>query len=200
MNSIDALNSVKDDDLSVVSTEIGRTKRSCYHHWKEQILPILKTNILGLPQGIDWMKDFLKYMEKNRIIAKKDIPYNKLVNEMCPGQTTRSLAVFANSIPRKWDGKKMIRSNEPFHEICLRWLNEPSPNSYLGNEKMANARLEYAEEIVKIYQSLNPNKKYFFLEQFIYDLHKLIVIFVNKICNCTLMLLKCVINCLRIKK
>ena len=71
MNSIASLNAVNQDDFEHVSTTIGRTTNACYDHWKLQILPILKTHILGLPQGVDWMHEFLVYMAKSKITHQK---------------------------------------------------------------------------------------------------------------------------------
>ena len=98
MNSIDTLNAVNEGNFEHVSTTIGRTTKACYNHWKLQILPILKTHILGLPQGVEWMHEFLVYMVNNKITDTKTIEYNRLVEELFPGQTSLSLSMFANNI------------------------------------------------------------------------------------------------------
>lgn len=160
MDSIDALNSLKGHDFADVSTEISRTTQACFHHWQDQILPILKKQILGLPQGKEWMEAFLIYLIDNKVKHAEKIEYNFLVENKFPGETNSSLTRFANTIKCsgmvKGDSKE-ARSKEPLHETCLMvWKNpsRKSSNSYLGNEKKVNAHLEYAEDILTIYKSL----------------------------------------------
>ena len=105
---------------------------------------------MKLPQGVEWMRDVLDYIVKNKVLTVKDIPYNKLLKEVCPGQTSTAISSFARNIQLEWNGTKLIRSTQPLHEICLRRLNEPNKYSYLGNEKMAEKKLRYAEDIIEI--------------------------------------------------
>ena len=113
--------------------------------------------MLGLPQGQEWRKKFLIYLTENKIKYTEKIEYTFLLENKFPRETTRTLSEFANTTKRfgiaTVDGNG-IRSKEPFHETCLRTLKNPSVKSYLGNEKKANAHLEYAKEIVTIYKSL----------------------------------------------
>ena len=62
---------MKVDEFIEVSNELGRTKRACWEHWEMYILPILKTDALGLPHGVQWMENILKYMVANKITATK---------------------------------------------------------------------------------------------------------------------------------
>ena len=96
------------------------------------------------------MRDVLDYIVKNKVLTVKDVPYNKMLKEVCPGQTSEAIASFVGNIQREWDGKKMIQSTQPLHEICLKRLNEPSITSYLGNEKKTDAKFKYAEDIIEI--------------------------------------------------
>ena len=114
--------------------------------------------MLGLPQGQEWMKKFLIYLIESKVKDTEKIEYTFLLENKFPGETTTTLTRFANNTKRfgiaTVDGNG-IRSKEPFHETCLRTLKNPSvKSSYLGNEKKANAHLEYAKEIVTIYKSL----------------------------------------------
>ena len=52
-------------DFSEASKELGRSKVACHDHWKIQILPILKTDILKLPQDEEWRQTFLEYIVNN---------------------------------------------------------------------------------------------------------------------------------------
>ena len=96
------------------------------------------------------MSDVLDYIVRNKVMSTKDISYNKVLKEVCPGQSSDTIRGFANDLRREWNGKKLIQSTQPLHEICLRRLNEPNKYSYLGNEKMADKKLRYAEDIIEI--------------------------------------------------
>lgn len=118
------------------------------------ILPILKTDALGLPHGLQWMESILRYMVANEITKTKQIPYSQIVKEICPGQTNRSVRVFLNGISNERKDGKTIRSNDIFHVICKRRLNEPSYNSILGSDTISNAKLDYINHILRTKKSL----------------------------------------------
>jgi hypothetical protein len=107
-----------------------------------------------LPQGVEWMKNILDYISENKIITVKQIPYNQVVNEICPGQTPKSVQIFANNLSREWKDGKKIRSKSPLYNICAKRLEEPSSKSCLGNEEMTNDKLNYANEILEIRNSI----------------------------------------------
>ena len=111
------------------------------------IVPLLKSDILGLPQGEEWRKDVLRYIIDNKFGSVKDIPYNKVVRDVCPGQTSKSLCSFFNCLSSH--AGKM-----PFYEYCRKHLNDPHPSSHLGNEKLAQRKFEYACKILDIKQKL----------------------------------------------
>ena len=100
------------------------------------------------------MEDFLKYIVANQIVTPKQIPYNQVVKDICPGQTSKTISEFANHLTRERDGRKKVRSKDPLHEICTKRLNEPSAKSYLGSEKKANYKLEYVERILELKNSI----------------------------------------------
>ena len=112
-----------------------------------QIVPPLKSDILGLPQNEEWRKDVLRYVIDNKFGSFKDIPYNKVVRDVCPGQTSHSLSIFLTSLSNH-------AGDTPFYEHCRKYLNNPPPRSYLGNEALAKAKSEYASQILQIKQKL----------------------------------------------
>jgi hypothetical protein len=107
-----------------------------------------------LPQGVEWMNNILDYITENKFITVKQIPYNQVVNEICPGQTSMSVQNFANGLSQEWKDGKNVRSNAPINDICAKRLEEPSSSSYLGNEEKTNHKLNYAKEILKIRDSI----------------------------------------------
>ena len=147
MDDLDFLDSSKIKDFDQISGDIGRSKDACYRRWMNTIVPILKSNILGLPQNEEWRKDVLRYVIEEKFDRVKEIPYNKLVRDVCPGQTSKSLSQFLNNLSSH-------AGDMPFYEYCRKHLNNPHPNSYLGNEELAKAKSEYAFQILQIKQKL----------------------------------------------
>ena len=147
MNDLDFLDSWKEKDFGQLSADIGRSKTACYIRWMGTIVPILKSDTFGLPQNEQWRKDVLRYVIEKKFGRVKEIPFNKLVRDVCPGQTTISLSSYFNGLSNQ-------ASDTPFYEYCRKHLNNPHPNSYLGNEKLTKAKSEYAFQILQIKQKL----------------------------------------------
>ena len=141
------LESSRVNDFDWISSEIGRSKHACYAHWNTIIVPVLKSDTLDLPQGAEWRKDVLRYVIENKFNSFKDIPYNKIVMDVCPGKTSSSLSNFLRHVSQS-------AKDTPIHEYCKKFLNNPHPNSYLGNEELAKAKSEYASQILQIKQKL----------------------------------------------
>ena len=99
---------------------------------------------------MEWQKDVLRYVIENKFTRYKDIPYNKVVMDVCPGQTSRSLSTFLRCVSQ-------YAKDTPLHESCKQNLNNPHPNSFLGNEELAQTKSEYVCKILKIKQKLKSN-------------------------------------------
>ena len=147
MNDLTFLDSLKDKDFGQISAEMGRSKGACNKRWTLQIVPPLKSDILGLPQNEEWRKDVLRYVIDKKFGSVKAIPYNKVVRDVCPGQTTDSLSLFLRNL-------SISAGEMPFYEYCRKHLNNPNHNSYLGNEKLAQTKFEYACKILDMKQKL----------------------------------------------
>ena len=147
MNDLDFLDSWKEKDFGQLSADIGRSKTACYIRWMGTIVPILKSDTLGLPQNEEWRKDVLRYVIEKKFGRVKEIPFNKLVRDVCPGQTTISLSSYFNGLSNQ-------ASDTPFYEYCRKHYNNPHSNSHLGNEEFAKAKSEYASQILQIKQKL----------------------------------------------
>ena len=119
-------------------------------HWKTIIVPVLKSDTLHLPQNVEWQKHVLRYVIENKFTSSKEIPYNKVVMEVCPGQTSSSLSRFLLSVAR-------FAKGAPFHESCKEVLNDPHSNSYLGNEELAQKKSEHIFKILEIKQNLKSS-------------------------------------------
>ena len=147
MNDLTFLDSLKDKDFGQILAEMGRSKGACNKRWTLQIVPPLKSDILGLPQNEEWRKDVLRYVIDKKFGSVKAIPYNKVVRDVCPGQTTDSLSLFLRNL-------SISAGEMPFYEYCRKHLNNPNHNSYLGNEKLAQTKFEYACKILDMKQKL----------------------------------------------
>ena len=147
MNDLDFLDSSKEKDFGQISGDVGRSKKACYSRWTNNIVPPLKSDLLGLPQNEAWRKDVLRYIIDKRFSSVKEIPYNKTVRDVCPGQTTGALSLFLRSL-------SISTGDMPFYEYCKKHLSNPHPNSYLGHEELTKAKSEYASQILQIKQKL----------------------------------------------
>ena len=147
MNDLNFLESSKPNDFDQISADIGRSKDACHRRWKIYIVPVLKTDIHGMPQNVEWKKDVLRYIIEMKFGSFKEIPYHKVVEDICPGQTSYSLSIFLNNISRR-------AGKIPFHECCLNQLKNPHANSHLGNEELVDTKSEHASKILEIKQEL----------------------------------------------
>ena len=150
VDNVAFLESSKAKDFDPISSKIGRSSRACCHRWYGLIAPILKSDILGLRQDVEWQKDVLRYVVEKKFTTHLDIPYNKVVMDVCPGQTTQSLCMFLRN------AKQSFREI-PFHECCQKQLDNPHPISHLGNEEIAQTKSEYASKILEFKQKLKSN-------------------------------------------
>ena len=130
---------------------IGKSKDSCYHRWNTYIVPVLKSDALGVAQTVEWRNDILRYIIKEKFVSTKEVPYSKVVRDSCPGQATVSVRIFLHGLS-KYD------KDTPLHELCKKHLNNPPNNSLLGNEEKAQEYLQHASEILKLKQTLISNK------------------------------------------
>ena len=130
---------------------IGKSKDACYRRWNIYIVPVLKSDALGVAQTVEWRKDVLRYIIKEKFVSIKEIPYSKVVRDSCPGQTTLSVGMFLNKLSQ-------YDKDTPLNELCKKHLDNPPPSSLLGNEEMAQEYLQHASEIVKLKQTLISNK------------------------------------------
>ena len=150
MNSITFLRSLKTKDFEALSRKTDKSKIACFNHWKAYLAPILLSNALGLPQDGKWRKELFEYIIEEKFVSIKEIPYNKIIRDICPGQTSRSVSHILNN------------HNKSLHEYCKKQLTNPHSNSFLGNEELMQGRSEYASQIIKIKENLtkiNREKK-----------------------------------------
>ena len=108
---------------------------------------MLKSDALGVAQNVEWRNDVLRYIVKEKFARTEEVPYSRVVRDCCPGQTTRSVSEFLN-------GLKQYQKDMQLHELCKKRLNNPWPNSFLGNEEKTQEYFQYACEIMKLKQRL----------------------------------------------
>ena len=89
----------------------------------------------------------MRYVIDKKFGSAKDIPYNKVVRDVCPGQTSYALSVFLRAF-------SISTGDQPFYEYCRKHLHNPHPSSHLGSEKLAQTKFEYACKILDIKQKL----------------------------------------------
>ena len=151
LNNIDFLDSSKAKDFVTIAKMVGKSKDACYRRWNTYIVPVLKSGALGVAQTVEWRKDALRYIIKEKFASIKEVQYSRVVRDSCPGQTTLSVGTFLNNISHH-------DKDTPLHELCKKHLDNLPPNSLLGNEEMAQEYLQHASEILKLKQTLISNK------------------------------------------
>ena len=148
INNIDFLDSSKEKDFVTVAKKIGRNKNSCYTRWNRFIVPVLKSDALGVAQNVEWRNDVLRYIVKEKFASSKEVSYHKVVRDCCPGQTAYSVREFLGSVPSSANGMQL-------YESCNKRLTNPSNKSYEGDEeKFQEKYLPRAREILELKQSL----------------------------------------------
>ena len=153
MNSITFLRSLKTKDFEALSRKTGKSKTACFNHWKVCLAPILLSNALGLPQDGEWRKDVYRYIIEEKFVSIKEIPYNKIIRDICPGQTNRSVRHILHPF------RHVQHVNKSLHEYCKKQLTNPNSYSFLGNEELMQGKLEYASQIIKIKENLTKIDK-----------------------------------------
>merc|ERR1712110_918306 len=68
LNNIDVLDSSKPKDFVAIAKKIGKSTDACYKKWNVCILPVLKSDALGVAQNVEWMNDVLRYMLKKSLL------------------------------------------------------------------------------------------------------------------------------------
>ena len=125
---------------------------TCYRRWNIHIVPVLKSDALGVAQNVEWRNDVLRYIVKEKFASSKEVSYHKVVRDCCPGQTAYSVKSFLHNAAKSANGMRL-------YEFCNNRLTNPSPNSYEGNEeKFQEKYLPRAREILELKQSLISNK------------------------------------------
>jgi len=115
--------------------ELPRKVENCRGRWKQVILPICKTYVLGNPgfpeNYLDWKKNVVNYIVDNKIEDKNDIDAYEIEKNLCPGQTVASIKKFVNGIyqtSRKYD------ETEPLFMTCSRRFSKDGKLILINND------------------------------------------------------------------
>ena len=104
---------------------LQRSKSSCWQRWNTVIHPVIKTYNMkdySFPDNyVDWKTDALNYVIQNRTESLNDFDYQKMLDDVCPGQTVYSLKKFLKSLVEE----KLRREKNAFKsELALYKLAE----------------------------------------------------------------------------
>merc|ERR1719422_2053219 len=97
-----SIENVKESEFIAVATELKRSSSSCYNRWMIHIAPTLKTHLMKLPMTNDWKKDVLSHIVNNDIKHKKEMDIDQILKEVAPGQTSRSLMHYLNTLKMEY--------------------------------------------------------------------------------------------------
>jgi len=155
-NGWDQLEQVKQNDFVDVVRELKRSSISCYIRWLKQIVPTLKSCILQLPITLDWKKDLLHHIVKNKIKNKKELDIGFILKEVAPAQTSLSLIQYLNGLKHETIDGAQKTSKLPLCELASKRLIEKSPRDPIFNEDHINEkkRQEWCKIIFAYYKKL----------------------------------------------
>jgi len=151
------------NDFSELGKILGRNPDSCYNNWNRSLLPILKTHMKGLPLDTNWKwkENVKQYIIREKVEYPSDIDYDKLIRDVCPGQTRRSVRQFIQSIIRN-SKRKSINDSEVFLYESVADKKEIISSLYPGlgamHEKKKETYLRRAQNVINCYESLIKQK------------------------------------------
>ena len=121
-----------------------------------QIVPTLKTCIMKLPMTLDWKKDLLHHIVKNKVKTKKELDIEFILKEIAPAQTTLSLLNYLDNLKRKTINGVTKQSKLPLFELASKRLVEKNPRNPIFNEdhKDEQIRQEWCKNIIAYYKKL----------------------------------------------
>merc|ERR1719367_313693 len=137
-NSCDLLEQVKLNDFMDIGKELKRSSGSCYAKWMEHIVPTLKTCILNLPMNLQWKKDLLHHIVKNKVKTKKELDIEFILKEVAPAQTSISLLAYLKDLKQETINGVRKQSKLPLCELASKRLVEKSPSDPIFNEDHKN--------------------------------------------------------------
>lgn len=151
------------NDFSDLGKILGRNPDSCYNNWNRSLLPILKTHMKGLTLDTNWKwkENVKQYIIREKVEYPSDIDYDKLIRDVCPGQTRRSVRQFIQSIIRN-SKRKSINDSEVFLYESVADKKEIISSLYPGlgamHEKKKETYLRRAQNVINCYESLLKQK------------------------------------------
>ena len=151
---VSQLETVKPSELIDIASKLKKRSSSCYIRWMCNIVPTIKSYLKKLPMTVDWKKDILNYIAKNKIIDKSKIDIDQLLHDVAPGQTKRSLLQYLDNLKRETIDGKPKYSDKTLFDCASKKLREQKQYDPCFNEnnKRELKRLEWCEEIVAIYE------------------------------------------------
>ena len=155
-NSCDPLEQVKQNDFIDIGKELKRSSNSCCNRWMKQIVPTLKTCILKLPMTLDWKKDLLHHIVKNKIKSKKELDIDFILKEIAPAQTSLSLLQYLEDLKQKTIDGVTKKSKLPLCELASKRFIEKSPTNPIFNEDnmKEQKRQEWCKNIISYYKEI----------------------------------------------
>ena len=164
LNEVDApdlldLENAKTSHFDDLATNLQRTSGSCYEHWHQTVLPILKTHIKGLSLEWNWIwqRYLMAHITKKKYKHSNDININQLLSKKpYIGQTYNSMAHFVRSFNNTThnDERTNNANNELWKNVGMAYQNRSLSLLYF-NDKKQKQKLDRAQGIIQYYKSLN---------------------------------------------
>merc|ERR1712150_158689 len=103
----------------------------------------------------EWKKDFMLYVIKHKIRHPKELDLSLVVDEVCPGQTRKSVSEYAHHYMSDYKKRRTISNLYlPLDEIIKMRMNDKNQQNPLFNEKKMEKYLQRKNDIVDLYKSM----------------------------------------------
>lgn len=149
-----SLENLKLGEFADVSQKLDRSVNSCHNHWQQDLLPIWKSYIKGLPLDCDWKKNVMKYIVNRKIRHIKELDVDLMVDEVCPGQTRQSAYRYVYQHHFRYINKVGNVPDLPFYIVISKNLEKESPTNSFISKKRIKDKLQYTSDIVNFYKSM----------------------------------------------
>jgi len=142
-------------DVENFAKNMQRSTNTVYYHWKNPVLPILKTHIIGLNLEENWLwqKRLMMHIIEEKIERSSDINYYELLAKEIIGQTYTSLSHMVRQFSYKTQNSVKVLSNDILWQRVEKSYLDESPQMLCFSEKRQLKQLELIHNIIEAYES-----------------------------------------------
>ena len=141
---------MKISEFKAIAIKLRRSSKSCYEHWMTFIVPVLKVHIKKFPINNYWKKDVLSYILDNKIKHKNEEDIDRMLMEITPGQTSKSLLNYLNELKKTKHSGKNGQSKLSLRDLASKRLMEQRQDDpvFNKNHNGEQKRLNWRQDLI----------------------------------------------------